>query len=139
MKDIVTAIKKARKEGKMVFVCGNGGSASNAEHLTNDLFSKGVKAMCLSSNTSIVTMIANDFGYKFIFSRQLEIFGNVGDLLITLSCSGTSENIVNAMSAAEAIGIDIYTFETAKDKTNIDYEGIEDRHLILAHKIKKEL
>jgi len=94
---IVTQIKKRRLLGNHVFVCGNGGSAANAEHFTNDLFSKGVKAHCLNSNTAIITMIANDFGYEYIFSKQLEVFYESGDLVVLISNSGISENIVEAM------------------------------------------
>ena len=73
MKKLIEAIKKAR----FVFICGNGGSATTAEHFTCDLFSKGIKAICLNSNTSIMTMIANDFGYEYVFSKQLELFSNI--------------------------------------------------------------
>jgi D-sedoheptulose 7-phosphate isomerase len=130
MKDL---IKKAR----YVFVCGNGGSAANAEHFVNDLFSKKVRAICLNSNVSIMTMIANDFGYQYVFSRQLDVYANSDDLLITFSCSGTSPNILEAIMTAELKGMKTYQFETfGKDH---DYENLEDKHLKLAHKIKKQL
>jgi len=134
MKDLIRMIKKAR----FVFVCGNGGSASTAEHLTNDLFSKGIKAICLNSNTSIVTMIANDYGYKEVFAKQLELFANNKDLLITISCSGTSPNIVEAQKTIfiKCSG-SFYEFETF-DKSK-DYEKLEDKHMQLVHKIKKAL
>jgi len=128
---------KLIKEAKFVFVCGNGGSASTAEHLTNDLFSKGVKAICLNSNTSILTMIANDFGYEVVFSKQVEILGNADDLLITISCSGTSPNIVNAELIAKSKGMNMYRFDTFKKDR--DYGDLEDKHLQLVHKIKKLL
>lgn len=92
--DIILNIIRAKRElGRNIFVCGNGGSASNAEHFSNDLFSKGVRAHCLNSNTAIITMIANDYGYRYIFSKQLELFADPGDLVIMVSNSGTSENI----------------------------------------------
>lgn len=130
MKDL---IKKAR----FVFICGNGGSSATAEHLASDLFSKGIKAICLNSNTSIMTMIANDFGYQYVFSKQLGIYANKNDLLITISCSGKSPNIVNAIMTADLMGIKHFEFETFKD--NRDYEALENKHLILAHEIKKKL
>ena len=68
MKKLLKLIKEAR----FVFVCGNGGSSATAEHFSNDLFSKGVRAICLNSNTSIMTMLANDYGYKEVFSLQLK-------------------------------------------------------------------
>jgi D-sedoheptulose 7-phosphate isomerase len=133
MKKLVKMIKDAR----FVFVCGNGGSAATAEHFTNDLFSKGIKAICLNSNTSIMTMIANDFGYQFTFSKQLDIYATSEDLLITISCSGTSPNIVNAQIIAGFKGMKIHNFETFSNDR--DYEALEDRHIQLVHKIKKLL
>ena len=126
------------KSARFVFVCGNGGSASNAEHFVSDLFAKGIKAMCLNSNVSIMTMIANDFGYEFIFSKQLEVYGSSNDLLITISCSGTSKNIVNALKTASQMGMKTYQFETFAEGIK-DYEALEDRHLIKAHRIKRNL
>ena len=93
---LVDHIKQRFKTGHTVFICGNGGSATTAEHFTNDLFSKGVRAVCLNSNTSILTMIANDFGYEYVFSKQLEVYAEPEDLLIVISCSGKSENIIRA-------------------------------------------
>ncbi|MCR4324163.1 MAG: SIS domain-containing protein [Candidatus Curtissbacteria bacterium] len=133
MKELIEQIKKAR----LVFICGNGGSSANAEHFTNDLFSKGIKAINLSSNTSIMTMIANDFGYDQVFSKQLEIYADREDLFITISCSGTSANIVEALAYAKFIGIKTYEFEIfGKDR---DFEKLENEHLRFAHAIKKLL
>lgn len=128
---------KLIKEARFVFVCGNGGSAATAEHLTNDLFSKGIRAICLNSNTSIMTMIGNDFGYEFVFSRQLQVFASSLDLLITISCSGTSPNIVNGQAAALNKGARVYAFETFKEDR--DYGKLEDKHLQLVHQIVKLL
>lgn len=133
MNKLLNLIKKAR----FVFICGNGGSHANAEHFANDLFSKGVKAICLGSNASIMTMIGNDFGYDFVFSKQLDVYANSEDLLITLSCSGTSPNVVNAILTAKLKGMRVYSFDSFKKDR--DYERLEDKHLILAHKIKKQL
>lgn len=133
MNKLVELIRKAR----FVYVCGNGGSASTAEHFTNDLFSKGVKAMCLSSNTSILTMIANDFGYDDIFKRQLLTYAYPGDLLIIISCSGTSKNIVRAKRIAKKLGVQIFEFETfSKDRK---YGKLEDKHLKFAHKVAAQI
>jgi len=130
MKKLINLIKQAR----FVFVCGNGGSASTAEHFTCDLFSKGVKAICLSSNASIMTMIANDYPADTVFGMQIGKYATPEDLLVTISCSGTSPNIVNALSVAKMLGIPSYSFETfSKDR---DYEKLEDKHLQLCHKIK---
>lgn len=128
---------KLIKEARFVFVCGNGGSASTAEHFTNDLFSKGIPAICLNSNTSIMTMIGNDFGYEFVFARQLKLFAGPLDLLITISCSGTSPNIVNGQAAALNKGTKVYAFETFT--TDRDYGKLEDKHLALVHSIVSKL
>lgn len=134
MKDLIKQIKKAR----FVFICGNGGSASTAEHLSVDLFSKGIKAICLNSNTAVITKIANDHGYEFIFSDQLKVMAGPDDLLITISCSGTSQNIRFAQMKAEVIGLSTHAFETFENE-NRDYEALEDRHLQFVHQIKLSL
>jgi len=135
MKDLIKRISKAR----FVFVCGNGGSAATAEHLTNDLFSKGISAICLNSNTSIMTMIANDFGYDVTFSKQLLIYADKEDMLITLSCSGTSKNVVNAILAAKILGMDVYKFKSFDSEEPRDFGKLEDEHLQLVHRIKNAL
>lgn len=132
MKDLIKKIKEAR----FVFVCGNGGSAATAEHFTNDLFSKGIKAICLNSNTSVMTMIANDFGYEFTFSKQLEVYANPQDLLITISCSGTSPNILNAIIEAKLRGMKTYQFETFVYGDR-NYGVLEDKHLIFTHNVSE--
>lgn len=129
---------KLIKEARFVFVCGNGGSASTAEHFTNDLFSRGIRAICLNSNVSIITMIGNDFGYEYIFSRQLELYANSEDLVITISCSGTSPNIQNAKRFCLKYGVKLYEFETFSSEDH-DYGKLEDRHLQLVHRIKDAL
>ena len=99
-KEIVDILKNAREKGQTVFTCGNGGSAATAEHFSNDLFTRNIKAVCLNSNTSIMTMIGNDFGYEKTFSKQLEIYANVfpePDILIVFSVSGNSKNILEAL------------------------------------------
>ena len=133
MKELFDLITKA----DTVYICGNGGSAATAEHMTNDLFSRDIKAVCLNSNTSIITMIANDYGYEHIFSKQLQLFGTGKDLLITISCSGTSPNIVEAKNMAEKLLMEVYEFPTfLMDR---DYEKLEDRHMKLVHQLKKML
>jgi D-sedoheptulose 7-phosphate isomerase len=124
------------KNKQTVFVCGNGGSAATAEHLTNDLFSKGVKAICLNSNVSIVTMIANDFGYNHVFSKQLEVFAEGGDLLIAISTSGLSLNILNAIRTAEVMHVKVAKM-FGDDYGKI--QDMENEHLRLAHKIAESL
>ncbi len=130
---IVIMLKTQRFRGHHVFVCGNGGSATTAEHFTNDLFSKNVKAICLNSNVSIITMIANDFGYNHVFSKQLEVYAEPNDVVVIFSVSGTSSNIIKIAELNYLKRINIFGY---------DYESItdaEDRHLILAHEIARQL
>jgi len=133
IKDLVEMIEKA----DMVFICGNGGSSATAEHMASDLFSRDIKAMCLNSNTALITMIANDYGYEHIFSKQLQLYGNADDLLITISCSGTSPNIVEAQKMAEKMLMPVYEFPTFV--IGRDYELLEDQHMKLVHQLKKQL
>jgi len=84
-----------------VYLCGNGGSAANAIHIANDLVSTGIKAYPLTADIATLTAIANDFDYTDIFSRQLQVFGVSGDLLIALSGSGRSRNILRAIRTAK--------------------------------------
>ena len=131
MNELIEKIKRAR----FIWVCGNGGSASTAEHFVTDLVKKSYPAISLSSNTSLITMIGNDYGYDEIFARQIKTYGSGNDLLITISCSGTSPNIVKAIEAAFAM--EIYQFETFGIET--DYGLLEDKHLAFAHEVAKAL
>ena len=132
VEDIVNAIAVRKRNKQKIFVCGNGGSASTAEHFTNDLFAKGVRAICLNSNMAIITMIANDYGYEHIFDRQLEVYADGGDLLIVFSCSGRSANIINAIQ----FGLKTITIYGDDGKT---YQENENKHLKIAHKIAEAL
>ena len=136
MKNIIDAIKLRKKNGNTVFVCGNGGSASTAEHFTNDLFSAGVRAVCLNSNVSIMTMIANDYGYGYVFSKQLEVYAEPDDLLIVFSCSGKSLNIVNAGVKARYMGMEVIEMFGAEGES---YQDTEIRHVSLAHYISRKV
>lgn len=96
------------KKNKNIFICGNGGSAANAMHIANDFTygagikkKGGLKIEALTSNSSIITCLANDIGYENIFSQQLKVKANKGDLLIILSGSGNSLNVVNAINFAK--------------------------------------
>ncbi len=88
-----------------VYLCGNGGSAANAMHMANDLVAANVRAHALTADIATLTAIANDFGYHYVFSRQLAAFGQPGDLLIVLSGSGNSENILQALASAQMMEI----------------------------------
>jgi D-sedoheptulose 7-phosphate isomerase len=104
-------IGNALKNEKVIFWCGNGGSAAESSHLAVELIGRfknnrrSLPSLSLNSDTSAITCIANDFGYNEIFARQLEGLGKKGDVLIVLSSSGKSENIVRVLRKAKEIGI----------------------------------
>ena len=103
------------QEKRQVFFCGNGGSAGNAVHLANDFLygiakktGGGLKVQALSANSAVMTCLANDIGYESIFSEQLAVQAQAGDLLIALSGSGNSPNIVRVIEQAKAMGVKSY-------------------------------
>jgi D-sedoheptulose 7-phosphate isomerase len=106
------ALRECWKHGRTVYLCGNGGSAGNAMHLANDfLYGAGVtnggglKVEALSANASVLTSLANDLGYDEVFAEQVRIKANAGDLLIALSGSGNSANIIKALEMGQAKGM----------------------------------
>lgn len=109
---LAEALRIAWGANQQVFICGNGGSAANALHIANDLFygiskdsGKGMRVHALPANQSILTCLGNDISYDDIFSRQIEGLGMPGDILIVLSGSGNSQNIVKALKSAQNIGM----------------------------------
>lgn len=123
-------LKSAWKSGKQVFICGNGGSATNANHLANDFLygispedGKGMKVHSLCANVAVITCLANDTGYENIFSKQLIALANANDILIVFSGSGNSPNVVEAIRQANAIGMKTHAilgFEGGKCKELVD-------------------
>jgi D-sedoheptulose 7-phosphate isomerase len=109
--NIAQEIKKTLKNKKTIFFAGNGGSAADCEHLAGELVGrykknrKPYKALSLTTDTSVLTCIANDFGYEKIFERQLQGLGVKGDLLIAYSTSGNSKNIINVLKMAKKLNI----------------------------------
>ncbi len=105
---VSSACIKALRDGKKIMFCGNGGSAADSQHLAAELVSKlsydrpALNAMALSVDTSALTAIGNDYGYLYSFSRQVDAVGSEGDVLIGISTSGRSKNVVEAMKSAKA-------------------------------------
>jgi D-sedoheptulose 7-phosphate isomerase len=103
-----TCIECLNNNGKVIFF-GNGGSAADAQHLAAELVSrykterKGLAAIALTTDTSIITAIGNDYGFERIFSRQIEALAKPGDVLIGISTGGTSTNVVNALKMSSQI------------------------------------
>lgn len=149
--------KLITKKNKNIFICGNGGSSSNANHISNDLmlgFGKkkiGFKFISLCSNVAKITCIANDLSYKKIFSHQLSILGKRGDLLIVLSGSGNSDNILDAIKLAKENRIEtfgIIGFDGGKARKVLDnyihtkindMQISEDLQLIIMNYIMKSI
>jgi len=112
----ILCLESAWREGRGVYVIGNGGSAATASHLAQDL-SKGAlpdfpetrrfRVLSLTDNTSFITALANDIGYERVFELQLRQFAQPGDVLIAISGSGNSPSIVRALDAAAALGLTI--------------------------------
>ena len=106
---ILDAIKKNNK----ILICGNGGSAADSNHISAEFVGKfekersPINALSLSSNIALITAIGNDFGFKYIFSRQVEALGSNGDILIAISTSGKSENIIKAINAALKLNLKV--------------------------------
>ena len=101
------------KSGHRIIFCGNGGSAADSQHLAAELIGKflidrrPLPALALTVNTSQMTAIGNDFGFEYIFSREIEANGSKGDVLIALSTSGNSQNVINAAEKANSLGIKV--------------------------------
>lgn len=110
--ELTEVVRDAWHVGRTVFIAGNGGSAANAIHWANDFTypvagspGRGLRVMALTANSAILTCLANDTGYENVFSHQLSTFAEAGDLLIVLSGSGNSDNIIRAVNTARGIGM----------------------------------
>jgi D-sedoheptulose 7-phosphate isomerase len=97
----------AFRDGHHIFFCGNGGSAADAQHLAAEFVGRFLRerrplpALALTTNTSLLTAVANDFGYEHVFSRQIEAFAKPGDILFAISASGNSPNVLLSVQAAK--------------------------------------
>jgi D-sedoheptulose 7-phosphate isomerase len=109
--EAITAISATLAEGKPMMVCGNGGSATDAMHITGELVGrflkerKAINCICLSSNAAVLTAWANDYSYDTVFARQVEAYGNSGGVLLGISTSGNSTNVIRAFEAAKVLGV----------------------------------
>lgn len=156
---LAEALLAAWNVGKQVFICGNGGSAANAIHIANDLFygvaktcnKTGIRAQALSANQAVLTCLANDISYADIFSEQLRVYAQPGDVLVVLSGSGNSQNIVRALESTKVLGIKSfavlgYSGGLSKDlaDTSIhipidDMQISEDLQLVVGHMVMQWL
>ena len=152
--EAITRLRTARDEGRQIFVCGNGGSATTANHFACDMVKgasygheKRFRIMALSEPVSTLTAYANDVSYDAVFVEQLKNFANPGDVLIAISGSGNSPNVINAAEYARSIGaytIGLSGRDGGKLRPLSDLSlhvddahmgRIEDTHLVACHMI----
>ena len=111
LEQCATYVNKALAGGHKVLFCGNGGSAADSQHLAAEFVGrfqkerKGLPAIALTVDTSILTAVANDYGYDNVFARQVQALGESGDVLVGISTSGNSKNVLLAIEEAKAKGI----------------------------------
>lgn len=146
----------ARENRKKVFICGNGGSAANADHLANDFIyamakstGAGIDAVSLCSNSAVLSCLANDVGYEEVFSEQLAVSAKPGDVLIVLSGSGNSSNVVRALEMGKNLSLttaSVVGFDGGKCKQLADLpihfavndmQISEDLQLVVGHMLMK--
>jgi D-sedoheptulose 7-phosphate isomerase len=141
----------AMKSGRKLMVCGNGGSAADSQHLVAEFVSRltvdrpALRAIALTTDTSILTAIGNDYSYDNVFERQVEALGNPGDVLLAISTSGNSKNCVKALKLAKTLGIHTVSYTgnnggAMKDLSDINViipsavtMNIQESHLALEH------
>jgi len=147
----IEMIRKAFSEGNKVLFCGNGGSAADAQHLAAELSGRfyfdraPLPAEALHCNTSYLTAVANDYGYDNVYARMIKGIGKKGDVLVGLSTSGNSTNILNAFEAAREQGMNTIAFtgETGGLMKNladillnvpaVDTPRIQESHIMIGH------
>lgn len=155
--DLAELLHQAWIARSRVFICGNGGSAGNANHLANDFLygvnptGKALDVESLSANSAVMTCLANDTGYDNIYAQQLVSKANAGDLLIVLSGSGNSGNIVAALEQARALQMNTaaivgYSGGKAKAMSDVvihfnyhDMQIAEDMQLVVGHMLMRDL
>ena len=149
---LAKAIYDTWRDSNCIYMCGNGGSAGNAIHLANDFLygagiknGKGIRVEALSANPAVLTCLANDLGYEMIFSEQLNVKANKNDILIVLSGSGNSENVVKALEIGNKIGMKTFAIlaysggrckEIAQHPIHFNIDDMqiaEDLQLIVGH------
>jgi D-sedoheptulose 7-phosphate isomerase len=136
--EIAQVAIKSLRSGGTVFWCGNGGSAADSQHLAAELIGryklerKAISSIALTTDSSILTAISNDFGFEFVFSRQLEGLAREGDVLVALTTSGNSESILNAVQKAKELKVSTVLF------TSINYTGNQGDFVLKVGSTKTE-
>ena len=148
---IAQAMAATLRFGGKILWCGNGGSAADSQHLAAEIVGRfrrerrGLPSIAITTDTSILTAVANDYGFETVFSRQVEALGNAGDLLVGISTSGNSQNVVAALEVARAQGLVTVAFTGAGGgkMANVaehlfavgsrDTARIQEAHLLAGH------
>lgn len=155
MENITREILKAFKSGNKILLCGNGGSAADAQHIAAEFVGRfhrerrSLPAIALTTDTSILTAVGNDYSYDKVFSRQVEGLGEKGDVLIAISTSGNSKNVLEAVrtakekevvcialtgeSGGELAGLADFCFKAASSKT----PHIQEMHITVLHAVSE--
>lgn len=144
-------IISAYRSGNKTLFCGNGGSAADAQHLAAELSGKfyidrpPIHAEACHLNTSFMTAVSNDYGYEMVFARYIQAVGKKGDVLVCISTSGNSANIINAMQEAQRLGLNCIAFtgETGGQMAGLadvlinvpstDTPRIQEAHILIGH------
>jgi len=133
------ALARAIQSGHKALACGNGGSAADSQHFAAEMVGRfererpGMPAIALTTDTSALTAIANDYDYDRVFSKQVEALGNAGDVLLGISTSGNSKNVVEAMKAAQAKGLIVIALTGRDGGAMAKMLRPADFHLNVAH------
>ena len=158
VEQLAAMVEDVRKRRGQLFLCGNGGSSANALHIANDFTAamfKGtrnaIRANALPANVGVLTCIGNDLSYEKIFSQQLRVLAEPGDMLIVLSGSGNSPNILAVLEEARALGVQsvaILGFDGGKALTMADHvvhfalddmQIVEDLQIVVGHMIMRHI
>jgi D-sedoheptulose 7-phosphate isomerase len=151
IEEVVAVMLAALKQGNKILFCGNGGSAADSQHIAAEFIGRFKKerqslaAVALTTDTSILTAIGNDYGFDFVFSRQVEGIANEGDVLVGISTSGNSKNVIEAVNLAKKMNVKTVSF-TGNDggplgsltdfHINVpssDTARIQESHICIAH------
>ena len=133
------AMAQALRSGRKVLSCGNGGSAADSQHFAAEIVGRfererpGMPAISLTVDTSALTAIANDYDFDRVFSKQVEALGQAGDVLLGISTSGNSKNVVEAMKAAQAKGMTVVALTGRDGGAMAKLLRPQDYHLNVAH------
>lgn len=150
IKFVAELLERTFRSGNKILLAGNGGSAGDAQHIAAEFVSRffydrpGLPAIALTTDTSMLTAIGNDYGFESLFSRQVQAQGNVGDVFIGISTSGNSKNIIEAVHEAKKYGLTTVALcgqggilsslvDVALDVPSMSTPHIQECHIVIAH------